>query len=89
MVLVAYNTLSLLAVMSKAIRKLCWGFIQCSSLLVGRLDQHGVSAIDVNKMQEAGFYTVESVMYAQKKKLTEIKGVSEQKADKIQLEMTR
>ena len=34
----------------------------------------------------AGFYTVESVVYAPKKKLMEVKGISEQKADKIQLE---
>ena len=38
-------------------------------------------------LQEAGFYTVESLVYAPKKKLTEIKGVSEQKADKIQMEV--
>jgi DNA repair protein RAD51 len=59
---------------------------QLGPLLVGRLEQHGVSATDVKKLQEAGFYTVESVVYATKKKLAEIKGVSEQKADKIQLE---
>ena len=59
------------------------------TLLVGRLKQHGVSAIDVKKLQEAGFYKVKSVVHAPKKKLTEIKGVSEQKADKIQLEVTQ
>ena len=37
-------------------------------------------------MVAAGFYTVESVVYAPKKKLMEVKGISEQKADKIQLE---
>ena len=43
----------------------------------------------MKKLQKAGFYTVESVVYAPKKKLTEIKEVIKQKADKIQLEETR
>ena len=34
------------------------------SLLVGRLKQHGG---DVKKLQEAGFYTVESVVYVPKR----------------------
>jgi DNA repair protein RAD51 len=59
---------------------------QFGPLLVGILEQQGVSAADVRKLQEAGFYTVESVVYAPRKKLTEIKGVSEQKADKMQME---
>jgi len=59
---------------------------QFGPLLVGLLEQHGISAPDVKKLQEAGFYTVEAVVYAPRKKLTDIKGISEQKADKIQLE---
>ena len=31
---------------------------------------------------QAGFYTVEAVVYAPRKKLTDIKGISEQKADR-------
>ena len=34
-------------------------------------------------MEEAGFYTVESVAYAPKKNLLAIKGISEAKADKV------
>jgi len=56
---------------------------QFGPLLVNQLEQHGISANDVKKLQEAGFHTVESVVYAPKKKLTEIKGISEAKADKI------
>jgi len=59
---------------------------QFGPLLVATLEQHGIAANDVKKLMAAGFYTVESVVYAPKKKLMEIKGVSEQKADKIQLE---
>jgi len=54
--------------------------------LVATLEQHGISATDVKKLQEAGFHTVESIVYAPKKKLTDIKGISEAKADKIQAE---
>merc|ERR1712181_189865 len=59
---------------------------QFGPLLVATLEQHGIASADVKKLMAAGFYTVESVVYAPKKKLMEIKGVSEQKADKIQLE---
>merc|ERR1719351_712694 len=59
---------------------------QFGPLLVGTLEQHGIAAADVKKLMAAGFYTVESVVYAPKKKLIDIKGISEQKADKIQLE---
>merc|ERR1712192_142102 len=59
---------------------------QFGPLLVATLEQHGIASADVKKLMAAGFYTVESVVYAPKKKLMGIKGVSEQKADKIQLE---
>jgi len=59
---------------------------QFGPLPVATLEQHGIAANDVKKLMAAGFYTVESVVYAPKKKLMEVKGVSEQKADKIQLE---
>ena len=59
---------------------------QFGPLLVATLEQHGIAATDVKKLVGAGFYTVESVVYAPKKKLMEVKGISEQKADKIQLE---
>ena len=59
---------------------------QFGPLLVATLEQHGIAATDVKKLVAAGFYTVESVVYAPKKKLMEVKGISEQKADKIQLD---
>jgi len=59
---------------------------QFGPLLVKVLEQHGISGADCKKLQEAGFYTVESVVYAPRKKLCDVKGISEQKADKIQLE---
>ena len=37
----------------------------------------------MKKLEEAGFFTVESVAFAPKKQLLAIKGISEVKADKI------
>lgn len=45
--------------------------------------EHGISANDVKKLQEAGFHTIESVAYTPKKALLAIKGISEAKADKL------
>uniref|UniRef100_A0A9L0TQ76 RAD51 recombinase n=1 Tax=Equus caballus TaxID=9796 RepID=A0A9L0TQ76_HORSE len=50
---------------------------------VSRLEQCGINANDVKKLEEAGFHTVEAVAYAPKKELINIKGISEAKADKI------
>ncbi|KAM6308806.1 DNA repair protein RAD51 homolog 1 isoform 2-T2 [Aegotheles albertisi] len=51
--------------------------------LISRLEQCGINANDVKKLEEAGFHTVEAVAYAPKKELLNIKGISEAKADKI------
>jgi DNA repair protein RAD51 len=40
----------------------------------------------LNKLKEKGFHTVESVAYALKKNLAEVKGISEQKAEKLIME---
>lgn len=52
-------------------------------LPVQSLESHGVSSADVKKLREAGYHTVESIVYAPKKNLLAIKGISEAKADKI------
>ncbi|KAF4323950.1 hypothetical protein BBO99_00002353 [Phytophthora kernoviae] len=51
--------------------------------LVNILEQAGINATDVNKLKEAGMYTVDAVAMATKKQLVAIKGVSEVKADKM------
>ena len=56
---------------------------QFGPLPIASLEQHGIGSSDVKKLQEAGFNTVESVVYAPKKALVDIKGISEAKADKI------
>ncbi|NXA58665.1 RAD51 protein, partial [Mohoua ochrocephala] len=57
--------------------------------LISRLEQCGINANDVKKLEEAGFHTVEAVAYAPKKELLNIKGISEAKADKILAEAAK
>lgn len=47
------------------------------------VQQCGISASDLKKLEDAGFHTIEAVAYAPKKELLNIKGISEAKADKI------
>ncbi|KJE95065.1 DNA repair protein RAD51 1 [Capsaspora owczarzaki ATCC 30864] len=58
-------------------------------MLVSRLEQHGISAADTKKLMEAGYNTVESVVYTPRKTLLTVKGISEAKADKIIGEATK
>ncbi|XP_033735320.1 DNA repair protein RAD51 homolog 1 [Pecten maximus] len=58
-------------------------------LPLSRLEANGISATDVKKMEDAGFFTVESVAYTPKKNLLSIKGISEAKADKILAEAAK
>jgi DNA repair protein RAD51 len=52
-------------------------------VLFTRHQDYGIAAQDVKKLVDAGLYTVEAVAYTPKKVLIAIKGISEQKADKI------
>ena len=60
------------------------GLYQVSGpLLVEKLQEAGIHPQDVKKLTDAGFHTVEAVAYTPKKNLISIKGISEQKAEKI------
>lgn len=61
----------------------------CLSLFHLPIKEHGISAVDVKKLTEAGYFTVESIAYTPKKQILNIKGISEAKADKILLEATK
>jgi len=52
-------------------------------LPISKLEGNGISAGDINKLKEAGLFTVEGVAYATRKSLTAIKGFSEAKAEKL------
>lgn len=50
---------------------------------ISTLEQHGVARNDIQRLSEAGFCTVEAVAHATVKKLSEVKGLSEQKVAKL------
>lgn len=58
-------------------------------LSINKLEEYGINATDIKKLQEAGYHTVEAIAYCPKKMLTIIKGISEAKADKILLESSK
>lgn len=55
----------------------------CGPTLIKKLEGQGITSGDIKKLEEAGYHTVESVAFAPRKYLTQIKGISEAKADKL------
>lgn len=51
--------------------------------LINKLEEFGIAAADVKKLMEAGFQTIEAVTFTAKKNLITIKGLTENKIDKI------
>ena len=47
------------------------------------LEEKGINAGDIKKLEEAGFHTVEAVAFTPKKNLVIVKGLSEAKVEKI------
>ncbi|XP_014661841.1 PREDICTED: DNA repair protein RAD51 homolog B-like [Priapulus caudatus] len=58
-------------------------------LRVKVLESHGISAADVKKLEDGGYYTIEAIAFTPKKQLLTIKGISEAKADKILVEAAK
>ncbi|KAK3929118.1 DNA repair protein RAD51-like protein 1 [Frankliniella fusca] len=56
---------------------------------IKKLTSQGISAADLKKLQEAGYNTIESIAFAPRKDLIAIKGISEQKADKLIAESSK
>lgn len=50
---------------------------------INKLEESGISSTDIKKLLEAGYHTVESVVFTPKKTLINVKGLSEAKIDKI------
>ncbi|KAL6425561.1 hypothetical protein ACFW04_009601 [Cataglyphis niger] len=57
--------------------------------LIKALEKNGITSGDIKKLQDAGYYTVESIAYAPRKDLITIKGISEAKADKLLQEASK
>ena len=47
------------------------------------LQEHGVAASDIQKLNDAGFHTIESVAHCTVRKLSEVRGLSEAKVVKL------
>jgi DNA repair protein RAD51 len=47
------------------------------------LEEKGINAGDIKKLEEAGYHTCESVAFTPKKHLVLVKGLSEAKVEKI------
>src|SRR5687767_12196129 len=58
-------------------------YMHTGPLLVNKLQEAGIHPNDIKKLAEAGLNTVEAVAFTPKKFLVTIKGISDQKADKI------
>ena len=56
---------------------------QFGPMCVSKLEMAGITSADIKKLQEAGLNTIEAVAYTPKKMLIGIKGISDQKADKL------
>lgn len=56
---------------------------------IQKLEECGISAGDVKKLQENGIHTVEAVAYMPRKQILTIKGISEAKADKVIAEASK
>jgi|EP00979_Chaetoceros_neogracilis_P017363 DNA repair protein RAD51 len=47
------------------------------------LIEHGIAANDIQKLNDAGYHTVESIAHATSRKLADVKGISEAKVNKL------
>ncbi|KAI6189635.1 DNA repair protein RAD51-like protein [Aphelenchoides bicaudatus] len=58
-------------------------------ILIERLEQSGVHASDIRKLRDGGFHTVDAIAHAARKDLLAVKGISEQKVDRIFMEASK
>jgi meiotic recombination protein DMC1 len=56
---------------------------ELSYSLVEKLQDSGINAADLKKLKDAGFNTAQSIVFSMRKELLSIKGLSDQKVDKI------
>lgn len=58
-------------------------------LLIEQLEGNGITASDIKKLKAEGYHTVESLAYTPKKALLTVKGISENKADRLSAEAAK
>jgi meiotic recombination protein DMC1 len=54
-----------------------------SATSIDKLQEHGINAGDINKLKAAGICTVKGLLMVTRKELLNIKGISDQKLDKM------
>ncbi|EFO84293.1 hypothetical protein CRE_02731 [Caenorhabditis remanei] len=54
--------------------------------IIDKLESTGISSGDISKLKEAGYYTYESLAFTTRRELRNVKGISDQKAEKIMKE---
>ncbi|OMJ85663.1 hypothetical protein SteCoe_12930 [Stentor coeruleus] len=57
--------------------------IETGPMSLQKLKEHGITQSDISKLQEAGFHSIESIAMATKKTISAVKGISDNKADKL------
>ncbi|XP_044744997.1 DNA repair protein RAD51 homolog 1 [Coccinella septempunctata] len=62
---------------------------ECGPLPVSKLEGNGISSGDIQKLEEAGFHTIEAIAFSPKKYLLAIKGMSENKVEKLLTEAAK
>ena len=50
---------------------------------IEELESYGINKNDINKLKQGGFHTIESISHSTLRKLTDVKGISDQKAQKL------
>lgn len=50
---------------------------------IEELENHGIAKVDIKKLKEAGYNTIESIAHATTRKLADVKGMSEGKVQKL------
>lgn len=50
---------------------------------IEELEQYGISKPDIQKLKAGGYHTIEAIAHSTMRKLIEVKGISEQKAQKL------
>ncbi|KAH7823927.1 DNA repair protein RAD51 [Monocercomonoides exilis] len=56
---------------------------------ITKLEGNGITAADIKKLMEQGFFTVESVAFTTKKNIMNVKGITDGKADKLLAEAAK
>lgn len=57
--------------------------------VIDKLESSGISSGDISKLKEAGYYTYESLAFTTRRELRNVKGISDQKAEKIMVSISK